>query len=180
MAALDDEGIELPRRNLVDRNRFSSEEPKKTSDVQAVLPDRGFLNAAVPPQELQIVIEDVRMRTLDGRNGVLQTRHDADAPNLCEENGERPPPALHSTDRIDLDATPGPWSLCNFIQKRLNLDLVDIAQPETTICKKPSKILARVDIATHGPAPIAAFHKLLNDAVQIRANHRRLPMVLGD
>jgi hypothetical protein len=152
MAALDAEGIELRGRNLVYRNRFSSEKPKKTSDVQAVLPDRGFLNTAVPPQELQIVIEDVRMR-LDGRNRVLQTRHDADAPKLCEENGERPPPALHSTDRIDLDATPGPRSLGNFIQKHLNLDLVDIAQPETTICKKPSKILARVDIATHGPAP---------------------------
>jgi hypothetical protein len=30
--------------------------------VQAVLPDRGFLNAAVPPQELQIVIGSSRVR----------------------------------------------------------------------------------------------------------------------
>jgi hypothetical protein len=48
-AALNDEGIELARREVVYWYRFSTDVLKKPANVQAVLPDGRLLDASVPP-----------------------------------------------------------------------------------------------------------------------------------
>ena len=127
MAALNDEGIELARRQFAYWHSCSGDVPKKPSDVQAVLPDGSFLDASVPPQKLQVAVEYIRMRRLDGSHLAFSGNDNAGPPKLCEEEGKRSAPSLNRTDGVDRYTTPGPPSACNFVQERLNLDLVNIA-----------------------------------------------------
>ena len=127
MPALDDEGIELARRQFAYWHSCSGDVPKKPSEVQAVLPDGSFLDASVPPQKLQVAVEYIGMRRLDGTHLALSSNDNAGPPKLCKEKGKRSAPSLNRTDGVNWHSAPGPPSACNLVQERLDLDLVDIA-----------------------------------------------------
>lgn len=115
MPALDDEGIEVARRKLAYWDSFSGDVPKKPSEVQAVLPDGSFLDTSVPPQEIQVAVEYIGMRKLDGGYWVFSGNHNTGLPKVPEENGKRSAPSLNGTDRVNLYATPGPPATCNLV-----------------------------------------------------------------